>query len=25
LLSWSPTLLPSFHQPTRFGYLEFGE
>lgn len=24
LLSWSPTLLPSFHQPTRFGYLEFG-
>ncbi|MSU20253.1 MAG: hypothetical protein EXS30_02525 [Pedosphaera sp.] len=25
LLSWSPTLLPSFHQPTRFGYIEFGE
>lgn len=23
-LSWSPTLLPGFHQPTRFGYLEFG-
>lgn len=23
LLSWSPTLLPSFHQPSRFGYLEF--
>jgi hypothetical protein len=25
LLSWSPTLLPGFHQPTRFGYLEFGQ
>lgn len=25
LLSWSPTLLPSFHEPARFGYLEFGE
>jgi hypothetical protein len=25
LLSWSPTRLPGFHQPTRFGYLEFGE
>jgi hypothetical protein len=25
LLSWSPTLLPGFHQPARFGYLEFGE
>ena len=25
LLSWSPTLSPSFHQPSRFGYLEFGE
>ena len=25
LLSWSPTHFPSFHQPTRFGYLEFGE
>jgi hypothetical protein len=23
-LSWSPTLLPGFHQPTRFGFLEFG-
>lgn len=22
-LSWSPTLLPSFHEPSRFGYLEF--
>jgi len=25
LLSWSPTLLSGFHQPARFGYLEFGE
>ena len=25
LLSWSPTLLPGFHQPSRFGSLEFGE
>jgi hypothetical protein len=25
LLSWSPTLWPGFHQPARFGYLEFGE
>ena len=25
LLSWSPARLPGFHQPTRFGYLEFGE
>ncbi len=25
LLSWSPTMLPGFHQPARFGYLEFGE
>ncbi|HKS38635.1 MAG TPA: hypothetical protein VJW76_15690, partial [Verrucomicrobiae bacterium] len=25
LLSWSPTRLPSFHQPARFGYLEFGK
>ncbi len=25
LLSWSPTLLPGFHQPTRFGYLEFDQ
>jgi hypothetical protein len=25
LLSWSPTLFPSFHQPARFGYLEFGK
>ena len=24
LLSWSPTLWPGFHQPARFGYLEFG-
>ena len=24
-LSWSPALLPGFHQSTRFGYLEFGE
>jgi hypothetical protein len=24
LLSWSPTRLPGFHQPSRFGYLEFG-
>jgi len=24
-LSWSPALLPGFHQPSRFGYLEFGE
>jgi hypothetical protein len=24
LLSWSPTLLPGFHEPSRFGYLEFG-
>lgn len=23
LLSWSPTILPGFHQPTRFGYLRF--
>jgi hypothetical protein len=23
-LSWSPTRLPGFHQPSRFGYLEFG-
>ena len=23
-VSWSPTLLPGFHQPSRFGYLEFG-
>src|SRR6266850_541212 len=23
LLSWSPTRLPGFHQPSRFGYLEF--
>jgi hypothetical protein len=22
-LAWSPTRLPGFHQPTRFGYLEF--
>jgi hypothetical protein len=25
LLSWSPTLTPSFHEPSRFGYIEFGE
>jgi hypothetical protein len=25
MLSWSPTRLPGFHQPTRFGYLEFGD
>ena len=25
LLSWSPTLRPGFHEPTRFGYLEFGQ
>jgi hypothetical protein len=25
LLSWSPTLSPGFHEPNRFGYLEFGE
>ncbi|MBI3851398.1 MAG: carbohydrate-binding family 9-like protein [Verrucomicrobia bacterium] len=24
-VSWSPALLPGFHQPTRFGYLEFGK
>jgi hypothetical protein len=24
-LSWSPTLLPGFHQPNRFGFLEFGK
>ncbi len=24
-LSWSPTRLPSFHQPNKFGYLEFGK
>lgn len=23
-VAWSPTMLPGFHQPTRFGYLEFG-
>jgi hypothetical protein len=25
LLGWSPALLPGFHQPIRFGYLEFGK
>lgn len=25
LLSWSPTLCPSFHQPGRFGTLQFGK
>ena len=24
MLSWSPPMLPGFHQPTRFGFLEFG-
>lgn len=24
-LSWSPTQLPGFHQPSRFGFLEFGK
>jgi hypothetical protein len=24
-LSWSPTMLPGFHEPSRFGYLEFGK
>jgi len=24
-LSWSPTRLPGFHQPSRFGFLKFGE
>ncbi len=24
LLSWSPPRLPGFHQPVRFGFLEFG-
>ena len=23
-LSWSPTMLPGFHEPNRFGFLEFG-
>jgi hypothetical protein len=23
-LSWTAPMLPGFHQPTRFGYLEFG-
>lgn len=23
-VSWSPTRLPGFHQPSRFGFLEFG-
>jgi hypothetical protein len=23
-VSWSPTRTPSFHQPSRFGYIEFG-
>ncbi|HUR60115.1 MAG TPA: carbohydrate-binding family 9-like protein [Opitutaceae bacterium] len=23
-VAWSPTLLPGFHQPSRFGFLEFG-
>jgi hypothetical protein len=25
LLSWSPTMLPGFHQPSRFGSIEFGK
>ncbi|MEW6236551.1 MAG: carbohydrate-binding family 9-like protein [Candidatus Omnitrophota bacterium] len=25
LLAWSPTLTPSFHEPSRFGYIEFGD
>jgi hypothetical protein len=25
LLSWSPTLTRSFHEPGRFGFIEFGE
>jgi hypothetical protein len=25
LLSWSPPMLPGFHQPSRFGFLEFGK
>lgn len=25
LVSWSPTQLAGFHQPSRFGYLEFGK
>ena len=25
LLSWSPVMLPGFHQPSRFGFLEFGK
>lgn len=25
LLSWSPPRLPGFHQPVRFGFLEFGK
>jgi hypothetical protein len=24
-LSWTPPMLPGFHQPSRFGYLEFGK
>jgi hypothetical protein len=24
-VAWSPTLLPGFHQPSRFGFLEFGK
>jgi len=24
-LAWSPTFAPSFHQPDRFGFLEFGK
>lgn len=25
MLSWSPTRRPGFHEPSRFGYLEFGK
>lgn len=25
MLSWSPTRDPSFHQPSRFGYVQFGK
>ena len=24
-LSWSPPMLSGFHQPSRFGFLEFGK
>ena len=25
LLSWSPTMFPGFHEPSRFGFMEFGK